>query len=243
MKKTIDLISNSINVLKLDYTTVVNQDIEKGTFAVNEKHVSTAQSYFSNLGIKFSLLKNPRREDDAIIFLLETPKDKFCLKMLPDVWIATAEHLRRQGYISKMSKSKYLPKIRFFKLDTSNKSILYLYDYMEGLTLSEMVSKATVKQKTEILKTLKKCINDWVLNYNMDINFDDGLDNFIINPSDLSDIRITDINTAFQALNVVSKEDLLRMVKKRALRFFSGKGFGRMEVYNIVYKMEKSRSN
>lgn len=245
MKKTeltkqnsIDLICASIETLKLDYTSVINQNVENGTFTTNDKQISNAKLYFSNLDIKFDLLKSTRREDDAIIFLLETPNDKFCLKMLPDVWIATAEHIRHKGYLSKMSKSKYLPNIRFSKLDTLNKSILYLYDYMEGMTLSEMVSKASVKQKSDILKTVNKCINDWVLNYNMDINFDDGLDNFIINPSDLSDICITDINIAFQALDAVSKEDLLRIVKRRALRFFSGKGFDRIDVYNALYKKE-----
>ena len=247
MKKTevtkqnaIDLICASIETLKLNYTSVINQDIENGTFTINDKEISDAKLYFSNLNIKFNLLKSPRREDDAIIFLLETPNDKICLKMLPDVWIGMAEHIRHQGYLSRMSKSKYLPNIHFSKLDTSNESILYLYDYIEGVSLSKMVSKASAKQKTEILKTLNKCINDWVLKYNLDVNFDD-LDNFIINPSNLSEVSLIDINIAFQASGMVSTKDLLRIVKRRALRLFSEKGFDRIDVYNALYKTKESK--
>ena len=178
-QNTIDLIRSSIETLKLNYRSVVNQNIKNGTFTTNDKQISEATFYFLNLGIKFSLFKSPRREDDAIIFLLETPNDKLCLKILPDVWIGMAEHIRHKGYLSRMSKSKYLQNIHFSELDTSNESILYLYDYMEGVPLSKMVDKASAKQKKEILKTFNKCINDWVLNYNLDVNFDD-LDNFLI---------------------------------------------------------------
>lgn len=239
-QKTIDLIYSTIETLKLNYTSVVNQDIKNGTFTTNDKQISDAKLYFSNLDIKFNLLKNPRREDDAIIFLLETPNDKFCLKILPDVWIGMAEHIRHQGYLTEMSKSKYLPNIYFSKLDTFNQSVLYLYDYIEGMSLYKMVSKATTKQKTEILKTLDKCINDWVLNYNLDVNFE-GLDDFIINPSNLSEVSLTDVNMAFQASGLVPKKDLLRIVKRRALKSFSEKGFDRIDVYYALYKKKKPR--
>lgn len=247
MKKTevtkqnaIDLICAIIETLKLNYKSVVNQDIENGTFTTNDKQISDTKLYFSNLDIKFNLYKSPRREDDAIIFLLETPSDKFCLKILPDVWIGMAEHIRHQGYLSRTSKSKYLPNIHFSKLDTLNECILILYDYIEGVSLSKMVSKASSKQKTAMLKTLDKCINDWVLKYNLDVNFDD-LDNFLVDPSNLSDISLSDINIAFQASDIVPKKDLLRIVKRRALRLFSEKGFDRIDVYNALYKKKESR--
>lgn len=238
-QNAIDLISSSIETLKLNYTNVVNHDIVKGTFTTNNKHISDVKLHFSNLGIKFSLLKGPRREDDAIIFLFEIPSNKFCLKILPDVWIGMAEHIRHQGYLYKMSKSKYLPKIHFSKLDASDESILILYDYIEGVSLSKMISKASAKQKVEILMTLDKCINSWVLNYNLDVNFDD-LDNFLVDPSNLSDISLSDINVAFQASEIVPKKDLLRIVKRRALRLFSEKGFDRIDVYNALYKKKES---
>lgn len=237
-QNTIDLICASIETLKLNYTSVVNQDIKNGTFTINGKQISDAKLHFSNLGIKFELLKSPRREDDAIIFLFETSNGKICLKILPDVWIGMAEHIRHKGYLSRMSKSKYLPNIHFSKLDTANESILYLYDYVEGTPLSKMLSTASVKQKAEILETLNNCINDWVLNYNLDVNLDD-LDNFIINPSNLSEISLTDINVAFQASGMVPVKDLLRIVKRRAIRLFSEKGFDRIDVYNTLYKRKK----
>ena len=243
-QNTIDLIRSSIETLKLNYRSVVNQDIKNGTFATNDKQISDAKLHFLNLGIKFDLLKSPRREDDAIIFLLETPDNKFCLKILPDVWIGMTEHIRKQGYLSKMSKSKYLPNIHFSKLDSTNESILYLYDYMEGVPLSKMIDKASAKQKEEILKTFNKCINDWVLNYNLDVNFDD-LDNFLIDPSNLSDVSLTDVNIAFQASGIVPTKDLLRIVRRRALRLLSEKGFDRIDVYNALFKnkMKKPKSD
>lgn len=240
----IDLIRSSIETLRLNYRSVVNQNIKSGTFTTNDKQISDTKLYFYNLGIKFSLFKSPRREDDAIIFLLETPNDKFCLKILPDVWIGMAEHIRHKGYLSRMSKSKYLQNIHFSELDTSNESILYLYDYMEGVPLSKMVDKASAKQKKEILETINKCINDWVLNYNLDVNFDD-LDNFLIDPSNLSDISLTDVNIAFQASGIVPTSDLLRIVRRRALRLLSEKGFDRINVYNALFenKLEELKSD
>lgn len=240
-QNTIDLIQSSIETLKLNYRSVVNQDIEDGAFATNDKQISDAKLYFSDLGIKFSLFKGPRREDDAIIFLLETPNDRFCLKILPDVWIGMAEHIRHKGYLSRMSESKYLQNIHFSKLDASNESILYLYDYMEGVPLSKMVDTASVRQKREILKTFNKCIDDWVLSYNLDVNFDD-LDNFLIDPSNLSDISLTDVNVAFQASGIVPTKDLLRIVRRRALRLLSEKGFDRKDVYHALFKNRSKKT-
>jgi len=45
-QNTIDLIQSSIETLKLDYSSVVNQDIENGTFATNDKQISDAKLYF-----------------------------------------------------------------------------------------------------------------------------------------------------------------------------------------------------
>jgi hypothetical protein len=243
-QNTVDLIRSSIETLKLNYRSVVNQNIKEGTFTTNNKQISDAKLYFSNLGIEFNLFKSPRREDDAIIFLLKTSDDKFCLKILPDVWIGMAEHIRHKGYLSRMSESKYLQNIHLSKLDASNESILYLYDYMEGMPLSKMVDTASARQKKEILKTFKKCIDDWVLNYNLDVNFDD-LDNFLIDPSNLSDISLTDVNVAFQASGLVPKKDLLRIVRRRALRLLSEKGFDRNIVYHTLFKnkLKKSKSD
>ena len=243
-QNAIGLIESSIETLKLNYRSVVNQDIENGTFSMNDKQICDAKLHFLNLGIKFDLLKSPRREDDAIIFLLENSRHKFCLKMLPDVWIGMAEHIRHKGYLSRMSRSKYLQNIHFSKLDASNESIIYLYDYMEGVPLSKMIDKASVKQKKEILKTFNNCINDWVLNYNLDVNFDD-FDNFLIDPSNLSDISLTDVNIAFQASGIVPTKDLLRIVRRRALRLLSEKGFDRIDVYHALFKnkLKKTKSD
>jgi len=233
--KLIEQIEASLDALGASYPSVVNQDIKKGTFSTNDKYIEEIKLHFTDLGINFSLLKAPRREDDAIIFLLEGSSNKLCLKVLPDVWIATAEHTRNKGYMVKMLRSKYLPNIHFSKLDTVNESILYLYDYIEGTPLSKVVNTATKSQKREILKTIASCVNDWVLNYNLDVNFE-ALDDFIIDPSDFSSICLTDVNMAFQASEMLGTEDLVRIVKRRALRSFSEKGFDRIDVYNALYE-------
>jgi len=240
-QKLIEQIGSSIDTLGLSYQSVVIQDIKNGTFNTNNKYIDEVKLYFSKLGIDFSLLKAPRREDDAIIFLLEASGNKLCLKMLPDVWIATAEHTRHKGYLVKMLKSKYLPNIHFSKLDTINESILYVYDYIEGVPLSKIVSTTTADQKKEILKTLASCVNDWVLNYNLDVNFE-ALDDFVIDPSNFSNIYLTDINMAFQASEMLGPKDLLRIVKRRALRSFSEKGFERIDVYNALYETKESNA-
>jgi len=162
-QKAVEKTHSLIDSLQLNYAAVVIHDLQTGECHLNDQLVSKAALSFSQLGLEFNLFKSPRGEDDAIIFLIRSTPYKLCLKMLPDVWIATAEHLRRPNFLETMSNSRYLPNVYFSKIDINDKSISYLYKYVEGVPLSQFMVKATMVQKTEILKSLNKCINELVL--------------------------------------------------------------------------------
>lgn len=230
----IDLICIAVEAVGLHYSLVIEQNLGSGEFRVIEEHVARVGRAFLERGVQCRVLKEPGSFDDSVIFLLGNAGTTTCLKVLPDVWLGMAEHTRNDGYLEKMSASRYLPDIHYVRLDFANQSISYLYDFVEGVTLSRMLERATVSERLRILATLNRCITEWVAEYGLDVNLND-LDNLLVDPTDLSSIVLTDLNIAFQASDLVSRSDLLRVVKRRALRVLSDSGFDWPDVYAALY--------
>ena len=236
---TIKSIRAIIDSTKLSYAKIVKTNLSTGEFKINYNFINKIRLRFLRLGLKFYLYKPPRYEDDAILFIFENYHSKLCLKILPDVWIATGEHARTSKFFETISAStKYLPRVYFSKIDRDSKSICYLYIYVEGVTISEIINNVNKKQKSKILLSLSDCLTELVIKCKLDVNFND-MNDFIIDPENTRSIMLIDYNSFFQPSTVLDPDDLLRMVKRRALKTLSKSGFDRKEIYKTLYGVTK----
>ena len=110
-------IRNLINSTKVNYPHLVSSDLQTGKFEVNKIFLSSVISKFSQINLGLILVKSPRREDDSIILLVTNTIPLIGIKFLPDVWIATSEHVRKPHFLEKISTSKFLPTVYYSKID------------------------------------------------------------------------------------------------------------------------------
>ena len=230
-------IRNLINSTKVNYPHLVSSDLQTGKFEVNKIFLSSVISKFSQINLGLILVKSPRREDDSIILLVTNTIPLIGIKFLPDVWIATSEHVRKPHFLEKISTSKFLPTVYYSKIDKSSNSITYIFEYIKETPLSELFKYLSTKQKKTILVRLKVCIEELVTKYRLDVNVDD-LSDFVLSPKDISGIILVDYNSYFQASKLLSTEDLLRIVKHRALKTLTKAGFKRSDVYKVLFSPE-----